>query len=580
MPSPQPENPFLEANPSKTLIFTQDSFAGGLNQQVDPTRLQNNEYPLLVNGRTRYGVVEPVLLPANADPQGSLSGMNIQGVYSAGPFLLVFADGKAYYRNVLLPLAAFTLVTGGFTLNPLATTVWAEQIPASFMNFGRTLVEPDNILGGVKLFGSVNGSPQCVIAQDGESQPWLVFEDGTSRLAQTYEQWNLDQREYVPVGSMMMYLNGILYIVGDKMFQSTTLKRRQIFRSVTGRPLDFVVNIAPSGGKGGDASTTSYNIDYDEITSIRRMNSNNGSFFLSSAKNSYLVLPVLDALAGFNEPRFTNTPLFNTGPLNQFSMADKIGDACFIDFGGIRSFNAVLQDRNEGRNLPFSKKVALLFTTLIQEATAAISYDDYVFFSVNTIYGYAILVYDTIQECWIGLDIPDNFQEGEVVLQFCEVKIGVTRRLFCRTSANRIFELFAGTTYATVRLYIGEWCSNDPKVEEQPNVVKFVFSNLETAGDISITPFVDGKSYVVLAENLQATTVPFVTPLQFPFGDATQDVVRNINVSLSGVVDNGWKVGFLIQWAFAAELTHILAECDKIATKESSDEQAASLYNT
>ena len=95
MPSPVVQNPFKEAlKEDNKLIFSQESFDGGMNQQVDPTRLQNNEYPLLVNGRTRYGVVEPVKLPENADPQGTLDGMLIQGIYAAGPFLLFFANGK------------------------------------------------------------------------------------------------------------------------------------------------------------------------------------------------------------------------------------------------------------------------------------------------------------------------------------------------------------------------------------------------------------------------------------------------------------------------------------------------------
>lgn len=588
MASPQQASPFQDViEKQKTIIFQQESFEDGMNQQVDPTRLKSTEYPLLVNGRTRYGVVEPVLLPANADPQNSLLNKKVQGIYSAGPFILIFADGKAYYRNVTLPLAPFTMITGGFQLNPLADTVWAEQVPASSKNFKRSLVNATSNTSGVNLFSSIAGSPQCVVAQDGSSQPWLIFEDGTSEIASTYLEWDKDNnREYVPIGSMMMYSSGVLYIVGDVMTDSLTTKRRQIYRSVTGRPLDFVINIDINGDKGGDANTTSYAVDYDEITCIKKLNSNDGSFFIGTAKNGYMVIPITVGVAlPFNEPVFTTVPLFNTGPLNQFSMTDKSGDACFIDFGGIRSFNAVLQNRNEGRNLPFSKKVALMFATIVQLGTnvCSITYDDYCLFSVYTIYGYGVLVYDTIQEIWIGIDIYDNLAANETIVQFCEVKVGTTRKLFARTNLNKVYEIFAGseagTKHATCKLYVGDWCSNDVRIEQKPLNLKFVFSDVELDGTITVTPFIDRKSSETLSQPIKANSVPFATPIVIPFGDSSNDVVRNINFSLDNV-SNGWKVGFLVSWNFQAQLTHIRCESTKVNTDESSDEQAASIFNS
>jgi len=431
MASPQQLNINQELLPNAPLVFQQESFKGGMNQQVDPTRLQFDEYPLLINGRTRYGVVEPVELPADADPQGTLDGRKVQGVYSAGPYFIVFADGKCFYKNSADILGAFIQMPG-FQMDPFVDTIYAEQVPTSSMNYVRKLDDGTNINGGVNLFTSQAGSPQCLVCQDSINQPRLIFEDGTTRVSLTYDEWTIDNREYIPIGTIMMYLNGILYCWGPVMNGNVKLNARQLFRSVTGRPLDFVVNIDTTGNKGGDASTTSYAVDFDEVTCMVRMNSNVGAFFVSTAKNSYLVTPVLTGLLPFNEPLFTTQPLFNTGPVNNFSLADLVGDAVFIDFGGVRSFNAVLQNRNEGRNLPFSKKVALLFATIIQTSTAAFSFDDYVFFAVDTIYGRGVLVYDTIQSCWVGLDIYDNFAAGEYILQFCEVKVGVTRRLFCR----------------------------------------------------------------------------------------------------------------------------------------------------
>lgn len=581
MPSPVDQNLIQDALTDR-LVFPQLNFSGGMNQQVDPTRLQNNEYPLAVNIRTRYGVAELVKLPLDADPQGTLSGLLVQGIYSAGPYFIVFANGKAFYKNAANQASAFTQIAS-FQLSPTAEHIYAEQVPASSMNFGRQLEEADNIRGGVKLFGSVNGSPQCLVCQDGENQPWLIFEDGTARRAGGYVDWAIDNREYVPIGHMMMYLNGVLYIVGDVSTGSLVATRRQIFRSVTGRPLDFVVNIDINGNKGGDASTTSFAVDYDAITCISRLNSNDGGFFVSTAKNSYLVLPQFTPPLPFNEPTFITQALFNTGPLNNFSLCDISGDAAFVDFGGIRSFNAVLQNRNEGKNLPFSKKIAALFETIVQTVTAAISYDDYAFFAVETIYGRGILVFDTIQDIWVGIDFftdEDLIPLDVSIQQFCEVKIGSTRKLFCRTSDNLVYEMFAGTDYATGNIFTGEWCSNDAAIEVKPLNLKLVYTDVEEEGNVTITPYVDRKAQTALTLPLTQNATVFATPLGLPFGPSDSDVVRNINFGLDNNVAQGWKIGFWISWNFAAQLTHIRCECIKIKATESTDEQAGSLYNS
>ena len=110
MPSPIQQNAVQEALANDKLIFSQESFRGGMNQQVDPTRIEQFEYPLLINGRTRYGVVEPTELPLNADPQGTISGRLIQGIISAGPYLVVFADGKAFVRNITVVGSAYNQI--------------------------------------------------------------------------------------------------------------------------------------------------------------------------------------------------------------------------------------------------------------------------------------------------------------------------------------------------------------------------------------------------------------------------------------------------------------------------------------
>jgi len=576
MPSPdlQP-NSLQQSLETNTLIYNQQSFAGGMNQQTDPTDLQPNEYPLLINGRTRFGDVEPVQVLVDADTQGTLAGLNVQGIYSAGPFFIVFAGGKAFYRDVSSNSSAFIQIAG-FAMSSSVDTIFAEAVPISSLNYIRRLADADSNTSGIELFSATAASPQCLVCQDGVNQPRLIFPDGSSRQAGTYTDWTTSNREYVPIGKQMMYLNGVLYIAALTMTGSLANPSAQIYRSVTGRPLDFVINIDINGDKGGDAETTSFAVDYDEITCLQKVNSNEGGFYVGTAKNSYLVIPVTTGSLPFNEPLYRIQPLFNTGPLNNFSVCDIMGDTALIDFGGIRSFNATLQTRNEGRNLPFSKKISLLFTTLVQEVTAAISYDDYAFFAVETIYGRAIVVYDTITQTWVGLDIYEELV-GVAIEQFCEVKIGVTRKLYIRTSDNHVYELFVGTEAATTQMFIGEWCSNDPLIEQLLQSVKCVFNDVEQAGNVTITPYVDRRAFTSVVKAVPATTSVWTLPLAIPFGPSTSDVVRNVNFDIEGVA-NGWKVGVLISWSMFAGLSHVRALNNKVKAEETTDEEAASVY--
>ena len=63
------------------LEFHQESFNGGLNLQVDPTRINRNEYAYLFNGRTRHGIVEPINSPLLIGAESGLPS----GKYRANP---------------------------------------------------------------------------------------------------------------------------------------------------------------------------------------------------------------------------------------------------------------------------------------------------------------------------------------------------------------------------------------------------------------------------------------------------------------------------------------------------------------
>src|SRR6185369_3388839 len=103
-----------------------------------------------------------------------------------------------------------------------------------------------------------------------------------------------------------------------------------------------------------EAARLSYAVDFNPITciaalpSLPRNNQEEACFFVSTGQASYIVYPTLQSTL-FNEPTFRKQDLFPTGPFNQFSITDILGDSALIDSSGLTSFNAVLQIQNEGK---------------------------------------------------------------------------------------------------------------------------------------------------------------------------------------------------------------------------------------
>lgn len=531
--------------------FNQESFIGGLNQSIDSTRISKNEYALLINGRNRYDVITPVKLPKQVlDPSISL-GVNYQGLYSAGSILIIFVDGRAYWKDQNLPGSNFNLIVG-LQLDPNEPIIYAELVPNSYSNYTRIPATTGQKNTDVKLVSLVSPSPQGMVVQDGKSQPWFIDAQLNARELNTYSDWNLSDREYVPIGRQMLHFNGILYLV--------SANGKLIYRSVTGRPLDFMVNITDSGGKelfevDGGADSVAHSVDYEPITSINRLITDDGSFFVSTNKSSYAVTPLVEPEDLFlGEPTFANRFLFSAGSNSPFSFIEMLGDNAFVDFNGLRSFNAVLQLKNEGKNSPFSKKVGPILQGVVQDYTAAASFDNYALFAVNTIYGRGIVVYDTLNEVFVGLDIyPDVGQ----ILKFEEVKTNIGRKLFFITGDNKLYEAFASEDTANCQLYIGDWCSNNPNIEHKPFQLKTVFIDAKESGTVYASAYVDKKLGKRLSAPLDATVISNGNPMTVPFGQSSADTVKILAFDFSSESLQGWKNGFFITWDLDCSLSHV-----------------------
>ena len=245
-----------------TNTFYQKTFNGGMDTLSSDTQVAENAYVQLINGRTRFGGVRPCKKHIELT---NLPGGNIQGCCSVGDILIVFINGFAYRRKEGTEAWIEMLEV---RLKSYADEVFTQAVPVSYMNFKRTGNE--DVHADIKLIENfkVNGTPACVVCQDGETQPYLIsYDDVTQQVhvtqSKSFYGWKntVEDRQYVPIGKEMAYIGGVLYIVSPD--------RKMLYRSITGRPLDFMINVDKDGNRKqteewGGAATTAFAFDFDK----------------------------------------------------------------------------------------------------------------------------------------------------------------------------------------------------------------------------------------------------------------------------------------------------------------------------
>ena len=546
--------------------FNQASFSGGMNLLVDDTRLGPNEYREAFNVRNRFDVLgaineatEDVIAPAGLK----------QGLYSFGDYLIAFVAGNAYYR--------FRSATGwqqidGFSMNPTVSRYYVAVVPVSTTNYGRLGVEdgggtlrPNSGINLANIASAIAGLPGLLV-QDGINQAQFIYIDTDlvvkCRTTKKFSEWfwsdTVDSREYVPVGTFMEWVDGILYIVSPSF--------NEIYRSVSGRPLDFVVNVKSDGTAGGDATTTSYSVGLGGISCIKALNS--GGLFVCASGTCFLVTPnrTPNAPTLFAEPTFIRQFLFTSKCLSDKVIIDLLGDTAFIDPEGLRSFNAVLQLQNEGRNNVFSLKVASLFNGLLQnaETTAATTFDNYALFGVNTVYGYVIVVYDTLNECFCGMDTI----VGSYVKQFAKIETDVTE-IYCITGDDKMLKLYSSATPAKATVRLQGMCASaasqtgavvqTPTKECQLTKFRCVLSGYRQNSTITVSPFVNNCWTGVTSNR----SISYKTPVNAYGGSPSfADIGSNVTNELFTFANcmQGWKAFILLSWTGGGYITNVQAE--------------------
>lgn len=548
--------------------YVQKGFEGGMNILVNDTALKQNEYRLCLNARSRFGRFSPV---ANGIEDVAAPIGVKQDIQTFGDFVVLFVAGYCYYR--LFSATGWKQIPG-FKMSIDAPRFWTAIVPVTTLLFNRLATSTDAkaaILWN-NVAGANQGTPSGIVVQDNINQPQIVYIDPvtllpTARVLQTYAQWTFatNKREYVPIGNAMAWVDGVLYVTSQDF--------ETIYRSVSGRPIDFVINITAAGDKGGDASTTSYSVGVGGITCLRPISSN--ALFVAASNANFAVSKNMTQGADkiFGEYTFIRTFLFNAVCLSDRAIIDSLGDTRFIDITGIRSFNAVEYLQNQGRNSPFSLLVQNVFDgkTQLPLSSAAILYDNYEFYAVDTTFGPAIAIYDTINNCWDSFDTEQT--NGSLIKMFAKIELTI-QRLYAITVDNKIYTLHSGTEYApivrtlsispdTLRLN-GEVIP--PNWEHKLQNMTLLFQNVTEDFTASITPIVQNE---LTATGTMSKDVKFNVPSETYTGKGIlDDMNKNIKDLFFATPDcaQGQQTYALIAWTSGAELQQFGFEVTDIST--------------
>ncbi len=558
--------------------FVQSSFLGGMNLLSEDTRLQPNQYRVGFNLRNRYDVLQPVKSSVlnTTLPEGI-----VQEMTTFGEFEIVFVSGKCYFKHY--DRFAWTEIEG-FAMSTVAERYWTVAVPLATTNYLRVSPEVESgAFTGVSSHtpldmlqlsaAAVAGNVPGLLVQDNINQPQFLFinEDGVPevRTTKNYEQWNVeynagdmvlevDEREYVPIGNAMAWDGVVLHITAQDFVQ--------IYHSVSGRPLDFMVNVTQTGEKGGDASTVAYSVGVGPITCLKVMS--DGSLFVAAGNSNFAVskisgegVPLI-----FNEFQYSRKFLFEATCLSDRCIIDSLGDTRFIDLTGVRSFNAVLQLQNEGRNAPFTAIIQPALDGIIQSVAAAILFDNYEIYSLSTVYGNVLAVYDTLSGCWSSFDTTQT--GGSAVKILAKIELGI-QRLYAVTEDNKLYVLYssedseiaavvtASINATTVQGDTAVRLTN-PEKEVKPLAFRCVINKITEDSTATLTPIVNNRVSATIPALVKTITyvapaVPYSGVFNLPDIDSQ---LTNLYYPLPNC-EQGWKASALFSWTGGGSLTQL-----------------------
>lgn len=583
-------------------VYKQLSFSGGMDLISSDTDIAAQAYRQAFNVRQRYGYMQTI--PKALNITYNLSGAGkFQALIATNNIWIAFMGGRAYWMhvgaNTWLPILGVQLDSG-------VNYIYTQAVPDSTNNYLRQAILAGNgnvdSSAGIITATSRNGqaftaagTPTGIVCQDGINQPAFIEYDPITdtivgRQLQTYNQWSNDGSttygmEYVPIGTLMMYLSPILYVV----------KGNQVFRSCSGQPLNFMVNVDDNGNKLatedlGGALTTAFAVSNETITCITPATTTTNAFIIGTGRFTYGLQPDLSVTI-FGEPTFDTIFTYEAGIVNQFSTTDSNGDTPFIDFEGIGFFNAVQTIKFQGRNDIRSKNIAVILANISQSVCCASVYNNFNYFGLNTIYGYAMAIYDNMTNLWVSIDITLPCAGG--VKMFAEANttvLGMNNRFFaCGNGINQIWLLDAtdgsltateeGTVFTRSALSgafspYGIFIYNPLTNEHKLRWIKVAILPSTVAGNIYCTSYVDGQTDQVsdfLPIPAVVCGIPY--PVSPPVIPANMKQVINRVFSFDQGL-TGYKIGSMISWNGNAKIARV--ECfadDKVNDVSESEQQ-------
>ena len=541
----------------------------------DISKRPGGSYPLGVNVRSRNNTIQPAPNPVDVTHP---FWETVQGHMGMGKWHVVIADGEAWIKDsttaddVNDPLNYRQLT--GYTLSTSATEVFMEVVPLATLTYMRQLSgtgASSSVILQEKIpqlangfYNSQGGGLPCMIVQDGTNQPMLIHPDAsgstfTCRRAKRYDEWTRENPEYVPIGYNMLYVGNVLYIVGKSNYAYED--RRIIFRSVSGRPLDFMVNIRQDGTAepleaDGGARTVAHAPDFDELTCLSRINTSENNFLACTRSRSWIIQPNRDNLI-FGEPTFPNdTYVGPVGAISQQAVTDLLNDTAVIGPRGIRSFNAVSQTKSEAKQSILTAPVSDLFSNIIQTSTCCATWDSYTLFGLTTRYGPGILVYDNSDSDtapsgkFVSLDMFTAFAGGPL-RQFARCDHATGESLYL-LAGNKLLRMYAGTTY-NASIYVGDFATRDLTQAMHGELLILNFVHSSSPGNTTINLYTDGQLVHSDSRSLEVTDTTITT---LPFGNSDTKRYAPVAFNIANSSE-GNTLSFYISWDNSAELTSV-----------------------
>lgn len=538
--------------------YVQNDFSNGLDLLSSDARVAPNGYVWLINARSRFGRLDPIKKHKLVDiPVGKL-----QGGIALGNILIIFVSGIAYYQK---DGEAFWIQIPGFQMSSTENEYWTCAVPFSTSNFKRSLDVSKNIHAPIveKNDLKIAGTPAAIVVQDSVTQPYLIMYDSanqifTSRPCKTYNEWmnvslTANDREYVPIGRQMILFNGTILMIVSK-------DKKSILRSVTGRPLDFMVSVDELGNKLstevlGGAQTVSFNFDYDDITCIENIDIPD-SFVYGTPRNTRIIVADYNNTI-FGEPQFRVAARNASGIINQYSFSQSVSDYVQIGANGITSFNAVQQLKFKGNNSIFTLQLQKLLTNtktgapIKQQDCCIINFANYLLCNLDTYWGNIICVYDTLRDTWAALDITRVVR----VKRFLVVDTASEDKLYAITKAGKLYRMFSGPETETAGLRVRGYTPRQTDTEHKSQKFVAFFDRGTYNGKAVLRELVDDQQNhprksvesSITSLNIDAEPAGVNYPVRPPVIPSNKQQVQVKSWPLTQGLE-GKKISFQLMW--------------------------------